>query len=421
MTHARSASRFYQRHWRDCAPDASLRDLPPVTKQQLMAAFDDWLTDPRVTRAGVEAFIADPTRIGSKLCDEYFVCSTSGTTGEPGRFVHDPHAVAVYRALSMRLFGAWWSVAGAWALARKGGRLVAVVGTGGHFAGEGWTEWERRRDGVRSRAYTVLSVQRPLAEIVAALDDLDPAVLIVYPSMLALLAEEQAAGRLRLRLAFIELGGESMSPITRARAADVFGCAIYDIYSASEALLMAIDCPHGRLHVNSDWMILEPVDAVLHPTPPGELSHTVLLTNLANRVQPILRYDLGDSVVVPTDPCPCGSPLPSLRVAGRSGDVLYLVATDGRRVGIPPSALAITLATVSAARRAQIVQTTPASLRVRVEAEPGADVESTRAFAVAKVRAYLVEQGLRDVEVVGATEPPEQSAQSGKFRPIVPL
>ena len=88
---------------------------------------------------------------------------------------------------------------------------MAVVGTGGHFAGEGWTESERRRDALRSHAYTVLSVQRPLAEIVAALDDLDPAVLIVYPSVLALLAEEQAAGRLRLRLAFIELGGESMA------------------------------------------------------------------------------------------------------------------------------------------------------------------------------------------------------------------
>ena len=43
-------------------------------------------------------------------------------------------------------------------------------------------------------------------------------------------------------------------------------------------------------------MILEPVDRDYRPTPPGELSHTVLLTNLANAVQPIIRYDLGDSV-----------------------------------------------------------------------------------------------------------------------------
>jgi hypothetical protein len=76
---------------------------------------------------------------------------------------------------------------------------------------------------------------------------------------------------------------------------------------------------------------------------------------------------------------------------------------------------------VPGARRIQLVQTTPVSLRVRVEAEPGVEVERTRADAVAKVRAYLVEQGLGGVDVVGATEPPEPSARSGKFRAIVPL
>lgn len=160
VTHARAASRFYQRRYRDHAVGAPLRDLPPVTKPALMAAFDDWVTDPRVMRAAVEAFIADPARLGARLCDAYFVCSTSGTTGVPGRFVHDAHAVAVYRALSVRMFGAWWSAAGAWALARKGGRLVAVVGTGGHFAGEGWAESERRRDAVRAHAYSVISVHQ---------------------------------------------------------------------------------------------------------------------------------------------------------------------------------------------------------------------------------------------------------------------
>lgn len=57
-------------------------------------------------------------------------------------------------------------------------------------------------------------------------------------------------------------------------------------------------CRRGRLHVNSDWFILEPIDAAGRPTPPGERSDSVLVTNLANRVQPVIRYDLGDSVVM---------------------------------------------------------------------------------------------------------------------------
>ena len=56
-------------------------------------------------------------------------------------------------------------------------------------------------------------------------------------------------------------------------------------------------CREGWLHVNADWVLLEPVDRDYAPTPPGEPSHTVLLSNLANHVQPIIRYDLGDSVI----------------------------------------------------------------------------------------------------------------------------
>jgi len=65
VTHARASSRFYRRHYRDCAADAALGELPPVTKPELMAAFDEWVTDPRVTRATVLSFVADPARGGA--------------------------------------------------------------------------------------------------------------------------------------------------------------------------------------------------------------------------------------------------------------------------------------------------------------------------------------------------------------------
>ena len=87
---------------------------------------------------------------------------------------------------------------------------------------------------------------------------------------------------------------------------------------------IAYACTEGWLHVNADWVLLEPVDAEHRPMPPGEPSHTVLLTNLANRVQPIIRYDLGDSVIAKPEPCACGSPLPAIRVEGRHDDVVSL-------------------------------------------------------------------------------------------------
>ncbi len=109
-----------------------------------------------------------------------------------------------------------------------------------------------------------------------------------------LLAAEQEAGRLTLRPAPLLAGGERLAPSLRQRIEVAFSCPVRDTSSASEFPGMAYDCGWGWLHVHADWVILEPVDTDLRPVPAGELSATVLLTSLANRVQPLLRPDLGD-------------------------------------------------------------------------------------------------------------------------------
>lgn len=171
---ARTGSPYYRRLYRDlphCGDlpqrPVALGDFPAVTKADLMAAFDDWVTDPRVTLAGVEAFKSDPGLAGAAFLDRYFVCSTSGTTGHPGLFVHDPGALAVYQALSLRLDLAWLSGSQWLQILRRRGRWAAVVATGGHFAGEGWMEVQRRTG---SRTVSVL----PLA--VASILDETPGV-----------------------------------------------------------------------------------------------------------------------------------------------------------------------------------------------------------------------------------------------------
>lgn len=68
VAHARERSRFYRQLYRHLPAQGIVpSDLPPVTKRELMASFDDWVTDPRVTLAGVEAFVADPNLIGRRI------------------------------------------------------------------------------------------------------------------------------------------------------------------------------------------------------------------------------------------------------------------------------------------------------------------------------------------------------------------
>ena len=418
VAHARAASPFYRTRYRGLPDTPALTELPPVTKRELMAAFDDWVTDPRVTRTGVEAFVASVDRIGSPFLGTYFVCTSSGTTGYPGLFVHDQQAVATYRGLGLRGEVHWLSAADWLSLVRRGGRWAAVLADGGHYAAAGWLELERRRDRYRARNYRVFSVQDRLDALVDRLNAFDPAALTAYPSMLGLLADEQAAGRLRVHPVLLETGGESMTPEARARTSAAFGTAAHDVYGSSEFNPLGFDCSHGWVHVHSDWLVLEPVEADLTPTPAGRPSHTVLLTNLANRVQPILRYDLGDSVLARPDPCPCGCPLPALRVSGRCDDVLRLAAEDGRTVSVPPLAL-VPLLEAPGVRRAQLVQTGVRGVRLRVEPDVDADPDQVRRIVATRLRSYLDGQGLGGVDVGQSDEPPAPDPRSGKFHQVI--
>jgi phenylacetate-coenzyme A ligase PaaK-like adenylate-forming protein len=157
----------------------------------------------------------------------------------------------------------------------------------------------------------------PLPALVDALNDYQPAFLASYPTTLAMLANEQRAGRLRIAPACIWSGGECLAPSAASTIEQAFASGLINEYGASECMSLAYSCPAGWLHVNADWVVLEPVDRHYQATPAGESSHSVLVTNLANRVQPIIRYDLGDSILVKPDPCGCGSPLPALRAEGR--------------------------------------------------------------------------------------------------------
>jgi phenylacetate-coenzyme A ligase PaaK-like adenylate-forming protein len=168
----------------------------------------------------------------------------------------------------------------------------------------------------------------------------------------------------------------------------------------------------------NDWVVIEPVDAEYRPTPPGEQSHTVLVTNLANRVQPILRYDLGDSILTRPDPCTCGNARPAIRVQGRTGDVLTFSTASGERVSIPP--LALELDEIAGVELFQIEQTPPAKLRIRLRLAPETDAERAWKLALDATARLLAEHKLDHITVERADQPPEQS-RGGKYRTVIPL
>jgi putative adenylate-forming enzyme len=419
VRHARAHSPFYREAYRGIGDgDVAPTDLPVVDKSELMRHFDDWVTDRAVTRAGVDDFLADRTRIGERYLGRYTLWKSSGSSGLPGIFVQDDAALGTYDALlAAEVATTRVAVDCARGTFAKGARAALIVATGDHYASiASWQQGSRGVPWASARSFSILD---PLSKLVAALNAWDPAFVASYPTMLALLADERDAGRLAIAPALVWSGGEHLSTAARLRLEHAFGCPVINEYGASECMCIAFGCREGALHVNADWVLLEPVDRRYRPTPPGECSETVLVTNLANRVQPVIRYDLGDSIVVRPEPCRCGSSLPAIEVTGRRDDVLLFADGAGRTIRLLPLALETVVEQATAAHPVQIVRGAADRLRLRLPPMALPERRAAWTSVATALRAWLDRQGLANVEVELDPEGAGVDPASGKLRRVV--
>ncbi|TXC65352.1 phenylacetate--CoA ligase family protein [Piscinibacter aquaticus] len=390
LLEAADAAPFWRERLRGRRPEDGLSGLRPVGKREWMANFDRCVTDARLTLPALQAFVADPQRIGEPFEGRWIVWESSGSSGEPGLFVQDVGAMAVYDALeglrrpSLQPLRRWLDP---WLLLE---RIAFVGATQGHFASTvSMRRITRLQPGFAQRSLGV-DVLQPLAAVVAQLNDFAPTVIATYPSAALLLAGEARAGRLRVAPLELWTGGETLGAAVRAEVESAFGCPLADSYGASEFLAMASSCTRGRLHLNADWVILEPVDRQGRPVPPGVAGDSARLTNLANHVQPLIRYELHDRITLHAERCGCGSPLPVVEVQGRSDDVLTLKDGRGRVVRLLPLALVSVLEEQAGVFDFQLVQTGPRSLRLDLAAQHS---QADPARAGAALRAWALGAG----------------------------
>jgi phenylacetate-coenzyme A ligase PaaK-like adenylate-forming protein len=418
LTAASRRSPFYRRvlAGRD-ARRTKLEDLPVAHKAELMRHFADWVGDPDLELAALRRFTTEPAQIGGAFAGGYTVWESSGSSGEPAVFVQDANAMAVYDALEAVRRPQLRPGRSPLDLWSAGGRVAFVGATGGHFASTVSMERLRRLNPALAATLRGISFLQPIDRLVAEIDAWAPAIVATYPSAAVLLAEERRAGRLHASPLEIWTGGETLSAPARQAIESGFDCPVANNYGASEFLSIASECRHGGLHVNSDWLILEAVDEDGRAVPPGVTGATTLLTNLANQVQPLIRYDLGDCVTVHPEPCRCGSHLPVIDVEGRSDDTLRLGA--GNR---PVRVLALALTTILEDEAGlfdfQLVQESASTLLLRSAARGREATARLRRGRLALAR-FLEGQGASHVRIHCRCGEPPALGRSGKARRVV--
>jgi phenylacetate-CoA ligase len=188
-----------------------------------------------------------------------------------------------------------------------------------------------------------------------------------YPSAVARFAdfvEDLGLDGRALRWRAIVTTAEVLKPERRERLAALFGCRVVDSYGCAEAGVAGFECERGGMHVPIESVVVDLV-------PAGDGLCEILLTDLHNRVQPLVRYRVGDLVEPLDGPCPCGRALPLLgRLHGRAGDSIRL--PDGRTVsGLLPYYIFRHHAKSGAVREYQFVQFPGGRVELRVTRGPG--------------------------------------------------
>ena len=395
-----------------------LQDMPIVRKAELMHRFDEWCADPAIRIEALRRFLADRANFGRPFLGRYVVWESSGSSGEPGVFVQDAAAMAVYDALEalrkpdlMPLR----HLLDPWELAE---RIVFIGAVGGHFASTVSIERLRLLNPLLASKLSSVSFLQPVERLVGEIQEHRPTVIATYPSVAVLLADESLAGRLTISPREIWTGGETLSPTMRRHVQQAFGCPVVNSYGASEFLSLACECAQGSMHLNSDWAILEPVDADGRAVTAGTAGATTLLTNLANHVQPLIRYDIGDQVTLRAGNCACGSPFPVIDVSGRSDDTLHVRGRSGRDIQILPLALSTVLEESAGLFDFQLDQQGSRELTLST-ARHGAEVTRLLHRARDTLAAFLREQGAAALHIHCRTGRAPRRGRSGKLQRIV--
>lgn len=415
---AREKSPVYAARYRDVGDVFSLTDLPPVSKAELMAQFDDWLTDPQVKLTDVEAFMEDQDNIGRLLMGKHMVFTTSGSTGSPLIALCDQSSNNIMGAIN--ILRSFTHKSDLKAFMWRGGKSMGVFATNGFYLSNSSVRARVLAMPRKKKKFGVTSALLPVEQIVSDLNRFQPVMLGGYPSNLELLVDEQTSGRLHIKPTLIMTGGEYLSDDVREKLSRAFGCTVQTSYSCTEAGSIACECTAHHFHINDDWVIVEPVDSNNRPVADGVQSDKILITNLYNYTQPFIRYEVTDRVVMHHERCSCGNPSPWLTLEGRTDDVVQFTE-NGQTRKIAPLPIYATLKAVHALRRFQVIVHPTSRIDLRLETVDGISREDGFTQARIALTAFLAAQGVETVDIRLSDERPKQQAGSGKFKHIVRL
>jgi phenylacetate-CoA ligase len=351
LTTARQHSPYYRTQLASLTPEAialdpvaALASCPPLTK--------------RTVQQQLEAIWCE-----NAVDDAVAVWMTSGSTGEPTRFIVDPWTRLV-REISL------------WLIQQLLGNncpdappdqtlMIRLSST------EGPDRWVSRMplfgNGLLWKLPLYPHPSCPLPAVLEMIRQEQPPLLAGDPQAFITLIEtwqeRYGDATYPFPLKSLTCGGNQLSHPVRKRIEAFFQRPITDCYGLSETAIVASQCLQGAWHIHAPLNYVEITDSNGQPVPDGTVGE-ITVTNLVNFAFPFIRYRTGDlGCLLPAEapPCPCGSPL--TRLSGFEGRKRrFLVRADGSL--LPPQTL-VPLFVEQGFYQFQLIQHTPTQFTLR--------------------------------------------------------
>lgn len=309
LKYAKSNSEYYNKL---IPNDLDFTKIKPINKDELLKNFDEIVTDKRLKLEDIKKEILSNPDGGSLFDGLYSVTMTSGSTGNPAIIVQDKNfqdslsVVAFVRHLNGKF------------------PIIMLEESDGYVVGGEMIKSNKAKSYLVKKNVHVVDITKTIDEIIKELLRIGPAVLISYTSTLTVLASKLIDSNTTIKEKAILISGEQCNESDRNIIKQAFkGSKVKTIYGCTEGGSMACECEYGHLHIAQDIVKLEPIDKDGNILPYDVKSDNVLLTNLLNYVQPIIRYELSDRITLHNG-CPCGCKDDWVEIEGRSNDVIIL-------------------------------------------------------------------------------------------------
>jgi phenylacetate-coenzyme A ligase PaaK-like adenylate-forming protein len=373
-----------------------------MSKEQMMSSFDELLTDRRLTRARVDGHLAAVGMDPRLLDDEYVCLASGGSSGLRSVFVQRLEEYLEFVACVVRRGMAGVIAAGG---PPPDGHPIGIVAAAApvHSSGFG---------AAIATGYPVRMIPAPatlpVAEVVRRLNEAQPPVLLAHTSKLLTIAAEQRAGRLRIEPRSITAMGETVTAEDRGTIEASFRIPLITQFTSTEGLVGHSDPGGEVVSFACDACIVELADANNQPVPEGVASAKALVTNLHNRTQPLIRYELTDCFIRHPS---AGKGAVRATVEGRADDVFHY-----GDVAVDPLVIRTVMVRTPAALEYQVRQTAR-GIEIAIVAEGELNPTAlTVALGQSLQAAGLVNPDVRVRDVAAIARHPE----TGKARRFIP-